>query len=952
VVTNLASNRIPVNRISFDTFLTVITATLLVACPFAFGAVHRWAYTTVEIVVFSLVALWLLVGITSSDGIRGKCNYHGAWSLFAAAAAFLVLIAMQLIPMPPRVLQIVSPRTYALYASPVNGWPGSLPTVLGPLAARAATVGDGNTGRGNAPASKSSATATSDGRRDSIHRGGWVSGLTSWRPLSIAPSLTMYALVEAIAYISFFFLILTYRFDHGTVGETRFLRAILVTLAICGVLLSITGITEQVYWNGKILWFFVPHDWSAPHYGSLLRVSGPFVNPDHFANYLGMIFPLTAECTLFGLPGSRQRRVGDIWLSTRFLFGLTSFLILLAIVLSLSRAIWLLAVLSILAFGLLGPSAVPSPVPAFRTDAKGGFSRVLRQRKLRSIGAALMISLLLVPLAGVLIGTSHDSAVAQRVGKTAGDPGLGIGVRPALWTASIHMFQDHPLAGVGLGAWAEILPHYELPPRLEMAFHQAHNDYLQLAAEVGIFGLIPFIFTIFWLGHACGLIRRVSYDRRPLLLALCIAVAVMLLHELVDFAMHITANALLFTLLLALAIRIAARMRPGPEWKVPGSWLAAAGQMALVCAAYGLLVWLAARPQNVDYPADLGQPDSVRRATEIIFQHPASAESHMDRFGLLGAANWPAADIDDLASAVWLDPTDPYDRDLYASALDERGAMPESLQTITASMFNSPDISSHYYLEPALLKRLSSDQRGAVEKGLVQAMDANEPGAVPALAWIYDTLGDFGAEAEVYELAAQTARDFDQRAQDYDLAGQAARKGARAREARRDFSLAVANDPSNTQAYNDLFAVEVAALTSSAAIITGVQAAINNGADPVALWTTLASAYQAAGDNDHAEKALLNAVALNPSYEMLVRTGQFYSAQHQFDRAAGMFRKAIAISPDSAAAYHDLGAAQEGAYEYSQADEAYGEAAKLAPAQYRSGFLDFHKRMALAGQMK
>jgi tetratricopeptide (TPR) repeat protein len=118
------------------------------------------------------------------------------------------------------------------------------------------------------------------------------------------------------------------------------------------------------------------------------------------------------------------------------------------------------------------------------------------------------------------------------------------------------------------------------------------------------------------------------------------------------------------------------------------------------------------------------------------------------------------------------------------------------------------------------------------------------------------------------------------------------------------------------------------------------------------LWTELASAYQNVGDNANAEKALLRALNLDPSYEVLMRAGQFYLAAQHFDRAAAMFRRAIEVVPDSGAAYSGLGASNEGGYEYFEAEQAYAKAAQLSPSDYQSGYEAFQKRMTLAGQTK
>lgn len=365
----------------FDNIVTGVIAFLLVACPFAFGAVHQWAYTIVEIAVLSLVAAWLVLSITGSGGIEGKCSYRGAGFLVAAATGFLIVVGLQLVPMPLRMLRIVSPETYELYSIAASGPPEPLPRDSGSGSARTTSGDFVRLGILGAAAANRSTMTPSFNRSNSI--AGLISGETSWRPISVAPSLTTYALVEGVVYTSLFLMVITYRFDLGIVGEARFVRVILVTMTACGALLAVIGIAEQAYWNGKLLWFFVPHDWGVAPDVSFPRASGPFVDPDHFANYLGMIFPLAAGGTLFGLPGNRPRQRDEGWLATRVLFGLASFVMLLAITLSFSRAIWLLTALGILALGSFRLYVLPSPAstaapiratPSCRSGLVAGFA--------------------------------------------------------------------------------------------------------------------------------------------------------------------------------------------------------------------------------------------------------------------------------------------------------------------------------------------------------------------------------------------------------------------------------------------------------------------------------------------------------------------------------------------------------------------------------------------------
>src|SRR6185503_1639086 len=72
----------------------------------------------------------------------------------------------------------------------------------------------------------------------------------------------------------------------------RFVRTILVIVLTSGALIAAIGIIQCFFWNGKILWFFVPEQWEGALPDITPRASGPFVNSDHFANYLVLIFPL------------------------------------------------------------------------------------------------------------------------------------------------------------------------------------------------------------------------------------------------------------------------------------------------------------------------------------------------------------------------------------------------------------------------------------------------------------------------------------------------------------------------------------------------------------------------------------------------------------------------------------------------------------------------------------
>jgi O-antigen ligase len=130
-------------------------------------------------------------------------------------------------------------------------------------------------------------------------------------------------------------------------------------------------------------------------------------------------------------------------------------------------------------------------------------------------------------------------------------------LRLNLWRASVEMFGDHPLFGVGLDnflyayrgryifaeAWQE--PHLNHP----------HNLILDLLTRLGLFGL----FAGAWLGWELGrrlwrLSRRLSGEWQPVAAGLAAAFAAALAHGLVDHSFFLVDLGFIFYLFLGLAV--------------------------------------------------------------------------------------------------------------------------------------------------------------------------------------------------------------------------------------------------------------------------------------------------------------------------------------------------------------------------------------------------------------
>ena len=93
--------------------------------------------------------------------------------------------------------------------------------------------------------------------------------------------------------------------------------------------------------------------------------------------------------------------------------------------------------------------------------------------------AWLLAGLSLVALVGAAY--ANLGALMVRVGETIGS---GVGGRREIWSTTLSMIRDFPVAGVGVGSYQRAMTVYQ--PAHDFAFNHAHNEYLQILAEGGV----------------------------------------------------------------------------------------------------------------------------------------------------------------------------------------------------------------------------------------------------------------------------------------------------------------------------------------------------------------------------------------------------------------------------------------------------------------------------------
>lgn len=930
---------------------------LIAFAALALGAVHREAYTTVEIGAFALIIVWMAqVWREGATPARISIARGDLKALATPAIAFAALIALQAAPLPPAMLKIVSPATWRLYAISFPGWPAKspyealrpawnvtpqtkqpvirviLPPVGGTPADRAAAA---------APENAAAAKPVPLDRLGAEPLGG--SGGWRWRSLSIAPAVTLASLIELLACGAIFFLVLLYPAGYpGSEREanSRFIARMVVGVLAIATAIALLGVIERAAWNGKILWLFVPRDWDGPQLNNV-RASGPFVNPDHFADFLVMALPLAVVGAIFPLFSRRRGQRRDL----RMECAIAAFAIGAGVVLSLSRAGWAAAAIGVTAAVWIGLRRVPDRAPLLL--------RRNRQRALPLAIAALGAGLALMLF---LIGPAARNDASARFDLAAGVTGEFAFKRMA-WRDTIGLIRNFPLFGVGMGCWPELFPHFRQPPWIEFFYREPENDYIQLLAETGVIGMA----LALWFAAAVALRVRsalpdIGNRHWPLLAGLGGGIAAVMVHEIFDFSLHTPANAVLFTVTLAILARVALTHRgenaPGRPRSVAApsqiTWIGS-GAIALGAAA---MIFAAIRQARANYPYDIGRPRTLAAAERVVTAHPANAGAHLALAALMPAGAPQALREAQLRAAVWLDPNDPLARDLYARSLLLSGRKPRALDQITISVAHSPAVDTHFYLSQRMIPWLLPDEQHAISSGYRKAIADGYGGAVPALAQFYGALGRYAEAGRLALQAARTAPDQDQRQRDLIEAGRNFAGAKDYSKAAAELRKAIAIDPSATPPYRAMLEAVMTPERNVAGARALVRGAIAAGADPVELDYALADVAQQAGDTATAEQAMNDAELNDPTFDPTMRLGDLYMSEGKFDRATLAYQRAARLNPQSAIAFFKLAQAEQSAYDYGSADRDYARAVALDPdnAGMRQAYRDFQKHTAAAAR--
>lgn len=306
---------------------------------------------------------------------------------------------------------------------------------------------------------------------------------------SVSRNETIQALLKLFTYMGFYYLIL----NNFTFKMFKNMFILIIAL----------GLSFSIY---GILQFFdvFPHPWWNPKE----FIAATYVNHNHFSGLLELIIPLTIGT---GLESQKRNPVlaAITWFALFIMFA-----VFLA---AQSRGAFLsLAIsLSIMAFILL--------------------KRCL-------IKGISLISTCIFLTCGILSIYYLKPEAFKRLNlySQLNKGEASIGTRILIWQGTVQMIREKPWTGTGLGTFRHGFTRFR-PKGLTAIANFAHNDYLQVVSEIGIFS-IP---ILIWLGLSLlwnGIIEKPDDIQS---LGCCTGLLSLAFHGLIDFNFHIPANMLL-----------------------------------------------------------------------------------------------------------------------------------------------------------------------------------------------------------------------------------------------------------------------------------------------------------------------------------------------------------------------------------------------------------------------
>lgn len=323
-------------------------------------------------------------------------------------------------------------------------------------------------------------------------------------PLSVAPAAgltALLAIIPPLAIVCAMVRLKAYR--------SRWLAAALIAATLAGIALGALQVATSAL---RSPWYLYDET-------NIGRAVGFFANVNHMGTLLVMTIPFLAAVVAAGRSAGMQRYSAIVAVAA----GLA---IVVVVGLALNG--------SLAGYGLALP--------------------VIAASALIILPAGSRLRLWVLGLAGLLV----LGAVVALETTPIGSGGIGeqatssVDSRSDILATTTRAIGDFMPFGSGLGSFQSVYPLYERPEQVTTTYVvHAHNDYAELALELGVAGVLLMLLFLAWWGAAVWRVWQRA-DASPFARAAAIASAAVLVHSVVDFPLRTAAIAACFGMCLAL----------------------------------------------------------------------------------------------------------------------------------------------------------------------------------------------------------------------------------------------------------------------------------------------------------------------------------------------------------------------------------------------------------------
>lgn len=407
---NLDRNYLPRKS---DLFIQIILFFIFTIVLFLCATQELWSGS----ILMLLAGVTLLVASVSSAKDREILINH--IEIHVLFLIFFLFVLMTLIPIPKCILRIVSNNTYLLYSRYLPYYES-------------------------------------------------CNSFGGFRCASIYPYGTLFGMSLMYSYFVSFS-ILVNRFN-----QIKFKLIFFKILIFCGGLVSILGILNIYFQNGKLLWFREIVSGTP---------TGPFINTIHFSAFMSLCIPVTFGFWLGKIKirldrikyAPRKTEKFFIEETIRFLIDFLIYLIpallmIFGLFKALGRGGMLAFALSMILFTIL----------------------LIIKKETRKISLILMVTGVLAVFLVLYVDFVTQGSIKERI-MTLKNPltTLSAQMRFSVWSDTFKIFLDFPFIGTGLNTFYKVFPIYKtIHGSGKSVFLHAENDYVELLSDIGVVGIV------------------------------------------------------------------------------------------------------------------------------------------------------------------------------------------------------------------------------------------------------------------------------------------------------------------------------------------------------------------------------------------------------------------------------------------------------------------------------